>query len=53
MWAAFMDELRDTHLGERRRAKPSAPSVLAQLRAAYGAIVAKRKRSKAGVTSSL
>jgi DNA-binding HxlR family transcriptional regulator len=42
MWAAFMDELRELHLGasKRRRAK----SVGAELQEAYEKIVAKRKR---------
>ncbi|HVI89862.1 MAG TPA: helix-turn-helix domain-containing protein [Dongiaceae bacterium] len=42
MWDAFMDELRVTHLGEKRR-KKGGPSVGEQLQAAYEAVVAKRK----------
>src|SRR6202051_149144 len=34
MWAEFMDELRETHLGARRRRK-SGPSVGERLQAAY------------------
>jgi DNA-binding HxlR family transcriptional regulator len=41
MWDAFMAELRETHLGIRRP-KPG-PSVAASLRAAYEAVVARRK----------
>ena len=37
MWDAFMDELRVLHLG----AAPTGPSVLARLRAAYEAVVAR------------
>jgi DNA-binding HxlR family transcriptional regulator len=33
LWAAFMEELRSLHLGTPR--KPGAPSVMAELRAAY------------------
>src|SRR5947199_6071224 len=44
MWNEFMDELRTVHLGAPRgRAKSSR--VAARLRAAYEAIVAKRKNS--------
>jgi DNA-binding HxlR family transcriptional regulator len=47
MWAEFMDELRETHLGApaRRKSKPGA-SVAARLQAAYEAIVAKRAPSR-------
>jgi DNA-binding HxlR family transcriptional regulator len=43
LWAAFMEELRETHLGvpRRRRSKPGA-SVAARLQAAYEAVVARR-----------
>jgi DNA-binding HxlR family transcriptional regulator len=44
MWAEFMDELRETHLGTRRRRK-SGPSVGEQLQAAYERMVA-RNRNK-------
>jgi DNA-binding HxlR family transcriptional regulator len=42
LWAQFMDELRETHLGvpRRRRPKPGA-SVSERLQAAYAAVVAK------------
>jgi DNA-binding HxlR family transcriptional regulator len=45
MWAAFMDELREKHLGRRRRggAKSGRASVAAKLQAAYDAVVAKRR----------
>ena len=45
MWAAFMDELREKHLGRRRRggAKSSRASVAAKLQAAYEAVVAKHR----------
>ncbi|HVJ42060.1 MAG TPA: helix-turn-helix domain-containing protein [Dongiaceae bacterium] len=43
MWNAFMDELRASHLGQKRAGK--GPSVGQQLQAAYEAVVAKRKRA--------
>jgi DNA-binding HxlR family transcriptional regulator len=43
MWAEFMDELREIHLGMKRRRKPG-PSVGERLQAAYQAVVAKRKK---------
>ena len=43
MWAEFMDELRETHLGLKRRRK-SGPSVGERLQAAYQAVLAKKKR---------
>jgi DNA-binding HxlR family transcriptional regulator len=43
MWADFMDELRERHLGQKRPA--GAPSVAAQLRAAYEAVVARQKKT--------
>jgi DNA-binding HxlR family transcriptional regulator len=45
LWEEFMDELRETHLGEtkRHRAK-SGVSVVAKPQAAYEAVVAKRKK---------
>jgi DNA-binding HxlR family transcriptional regulator len=46
MWAEFMDELRERHLGIRRRRK-SGPSVGERLQAAYEAVVAKRKKASA------
>jgi DNA-binding HxlR family transcriptional regulator len=42
MWAEFMDELREIHLGIKRRRK-SGPSVGDRLQAAYEAVVAKRR----------
>ncbi|MFA6265308.1 MAG: helix-turn-helix domain-containing protein [Pseudolabrys sp.] len=42
LWAEFMDELREMHLGVKRKHK--GPSVFAKLQAAYEAVVAKRKR---------
>jgi hypothetical protein len=46
LWAEFMDELRETHVGvpQRRRRKPGA-SVSEQLQAAYAAVMAKRRRA--------
>jgi hypothetical protein len=38
MWAEFMDELRETHLGVKRRRK-SGPSVGDRLQAAYERVV--------------
>ena len=43
MWAEFMDELRERHLGIKRRRK-SGPSVGERLQAAYEAVMAKRKK---------
>ena len=45
IWAEFMDELRETHLGaSQRRKSKSGASVGAQLQAAYEAVVAKRRK---------
>lgn len=41
LWAAFMEELRETHLGVKRRRK--GPTVAERLRKAYEAVVARRK----------
>ncbi len=41
LWAEFMDELRERHLGIKRR--KGAVSVAAKLQAAYEAVVAKRE----------
>ena len=41
MWAEFMDELRETHLGVKRRRK-SGPSVGERLQAAYQRVMAKK-----------
>lgn len=47
MWAAFMDELREVHLGTRARTqKKDAPSVSQQLQAAFEATIAARKGTK-------
>ena len=45
LWAAFMAELRETHLGAPRR-KSGKPSVAETMQAAYQAVVAKRAKSK-------
>jgi len=42
LWAEFMDELRELHLGVKRKSK--GPSVFAKLQAAYEAVVAKQKK---------
>jgi DNA-binding HxlR family transcriptional regulator len=44
MWEAFMDELRERHLGKPRK-KRSGPSVTEQLRKAYEAAVAEGLKS--------
>jgi DNA-binding HxlR family transcriptional regulator len=41
MWAEFMDELRETHLGAKRR-KKTGPSVGERLQAAYQRVMAKK-----------
>ena len=47
MWAAFMDELRERHLGTRARTqKKGTPSVSEQLQAAFEATNAARKGAK-------
>ena len=45
MWDAFMDELRETHLGvaKKRRTRIAGASVAARLQAAYENVVAARK----------
>ena len=45
MWAEFMDELREMHLGLKRR-KKSGPSVDERLQAAYQAVLAKKRGKK-------
>jgi DNA-binding HxlR family transcriptional regulator len=47
MWAEFMDELRETHLGVKRR-QEAGPSVRERLQAAYERAMAKKgkKRSR-------
>jgi DNA-binding HxlR family transcriptional regulator len=42
MWAEFMDELRETHLGVKKRRK-SGPSVGERLQAAYQRVMAKKR----------
>lgn len=42
LWAAFMRELREVHLGQPRRPRARGPSVTARLQAAYEAAVARR-----------
>jgi DNA-binding HxlR family transcriptional regulator len=42
MWDAFMDELRESHLGQTRKGK-SGPSVGEQLQAAYEAVLARQR----------
>ncbi|MES2192788.1 MAG: helix-turn-helix domain-containing protein [Pseudomonadota bacterium] len=43
MWAEFMDELRETHLGMRRKRK-AGPSVGERLQAAYEKVVGRKRR---------
>jgi hypothetical protein len=43
MWAEFMDELRESHLGIKRR-KKAGPSAGERLQAAYESVIAKRAR---------
>lgn len=44
LWKEFMSELRESHLGARPRRRKSGATVAARLRAAYEAVVAKRKQ---------
>ena len=44
LWAEFMEELREVHLGVKRRRK-TGRSVAEQLQAAYKAVVARQKRT--------
>lgn len=47
MWAAFMDELRERHLGARPHAqKKGGPSVSEQMQAAFEAVCASRKGAR-------
>jgi DNA-binding HxlR family transcriptional regulator len=48
MWAEFMDELRETHLGMKRRRKPG-PSVGERLQAAYERVVAKKGKTRSAL----
>jgi DNA-binding HxlR family transcriptional regulator len=43
MWAEFMDELRETHLGLKRRRK-AGPSAGERLQAAYERVMAKKEK---------
>jgi DNA-binding HxlR family transcriptional regulator len=43
MWAEFMDELRETHLGVTKR-KKAGPSVGARLQAAYERVMARKAK---------
>jgi hypothetical protein len=43
LWAEFMDELRERHLGKRSKHSKPGKSVGERLQAAYEAVVAKRK----------
>jgi hypothetical protein len=43
MWAEFMDELRETHLGVKKR-KKAGPSVGERLQAAYEKVLARRAK---------
>lgn len=43
LWEAFMDELRETHLGTRRGPAPGGPTVAARLDAAYAAATGGRR----------
>ena len=43
MWAEFMDELREIHLGVKRRRK-AGPSVGERLQAAYERVIARKGR---------
>ncbi len=43
MWAEFMDELRETHLGAKR-ARKTGPSVGERLQAAYEKVVARKAK---------
>lgn len=42
LWAEFMDELHERHLGVKRKRK--GPSVFAKLQTAYEAVVARQKK---------
>lgn len=44
LWAEFMDELREMHLGVKRKRK--GPSVFAKLQAAYEAVVASGRKKQ-------
>jgi DNA-binding HxlR family transcriptional regulator len=42
LWAEFMEELRETHLGVKPRKRRPEPSVAERMRAAYESVVARR-----------
>jgi hypothetical protein len=44
LWDEFMDELRETHLGEGQGGKARKRSVTADLQSAYEAVAARRKK---------
>src|ERR1700738_4422029 len=46
LWAEFMDELRETHLGVKRR-KKTGPSVGERLQAAYEKVLAREAEKRA------
>jgi DNA-binding HxlR family transcriptional regulator len=46
MWEAFMEELREAHLGTPRRRPWAGPSVAARLQAAYEKAVARRRKGR-------
>jgi DNA-binding HxlR family transcriptional regulator len=54
LWEAFMDELRETHLGPRARRHPasSTPTVAAQLQAAYESALLNRTDRRPSATRS-
>ena len=43
LWAEFMEELRETHLGIPARRRRGVPPVSKRLQSAYEAVVAKHK----------
>jgi len=47
LWADFMEELREMHLGRRLKPRPEGASVFARLRAAYEAVVARQRAERA------
>jgi hypothetical protein len=49
LWAEFMDELRERHLGVPVKKRPAGrPTVGARLQAAYEEVVARQKAAAAG-----
>ncbi len=47
LWAEFMEELRETHLGIKPRKRRQGPSVAERMRAAYESVVARRAAANA------